>query len=398
MKKDWKYFLLLGICFGLLVFVEYVKPKKPDWKHSFSANDKIPYGAYVLRERLHDIFPGQEISNLNTTAYERNRDHPDDVKNYIYVNAYFKPDQEETNALLSMCEKGNNIFIAAYGFHGSFADTLGLKVEDHLFRIITEQTENDSIGVNFCNPALMKEDAPYYYKAKMASVYFSAFNAPNTAVLGTNNFGEAVFIKIPYGRGCFYLSSTPLAFTNYSLLWSGNEAYASGALSCLPLQNTMWEEYSKSGRREASTPIRYILNSEPLRWAYFITLGTLFCFIIFEAKRKQRIIPEIKPPENTTLEFAQTVGRLYFQYGNHKNIANKKILYFLDHLRNKYFMNNIAPDNEFIEKLAKKTGQDKKEIRKLIEYVLYIHSQKRTTEEQLLRLNRMIEEFMTREK
>ena len=58
-----------------------------------------------------------------------------------------------------------------------------------------------------------------------------------------------------------------------------------------------------------------------------------------QGKRKQRIIPVITPLKNTSLEFVETIGRLYYQKGTRSGIAHKKIIFFLDFIRTRY---NIA--------------------------------------------------------
>ena len=52
--------------------------------------------------------------------------------------------------------------------------------------------------------------------------------------------------------------------------------------------------------------------------------------MIFNAKRRQRVVPIINPLPNTTLDFTKTIGNLYYQEGNHQNIVDKKIIYFLE--------------------------------------------------------------------
>ena len=81
---------------------------------------------------------------------------------------------------------------------------------------------------------------------------------------------------------------------------------------------------------------RYIFTQPALTWAYYLVLIGLLFYALFAGKRTQRVIPVVEPPRNTSLEFAQTVGRLYFQQGDHDNLARKKIQYFLAGLRERY--------------------------------------------------------------
>lgn len=52
-------------------------------------------------------------------------------------------------------------------------------------------------------------------------------------------------------------------------------------------------------------------------------------------------------PKNTTLEFVKTVGNLFYRTQNHKNIAHKKITYFLNYLRTHYRLDTSHFNEEF---------------------------------------------------
>ena len=116
--------------------------------------------------------------------------------------------------------------------------------------------------------------------------------------------------------------------------------------------------------------------------------------MIFNAKRKQRIIPIIKPLANTTVDFTKTIGNLYFQEGNHDTIMEKKIIYFLEKIRHDYLIDTQILDEEFIKKVNQKTGKERQLIEKV---VLLIKRQRKTfksSEADLVELNRVIEKIL----
>ena len=133
------------------------------------------------------------------------------------------------------------------------------------------------------------------------------------------------FVKINFGEnnGAFYIHTNPFAFTNYHLL-DTKEDYAATVLSFLPKQQVIWDNYYKSGRKIISSPLHYILTSPALKWAFYTSVFTLLLFVIFRGKRTQRIIPVVEPLENSTVEFTQTIGELYYQSGDYTNIISKK--------------------------------------------------------------------------
>ena len=118
-----------------------------------------------------------------------------------------------------------------------------------------------------------------------------------------------------------------------------------------------------------------------------------YLFVIFKGKRTQRIIPVIDKLENSTVEFTQTIGELYYQYGDYSNIISKKIQYFLEFIRTKYFLDTNNLNNTFIEKLALKSTNTKEESKAMVDYLIYLKSKTYHTEDELIELNKKIETF-----
>jgi len=116
-------------------------------------------------------------------------------------------------------------------------------------------------------------------------------------------------------------------------------------------------------------------------------------FVLFNLKRKQKQIDIIKPNKNTTVQFTETVGRLYLQHQNNQNISEKIITYFYDYLRKKYFINTSVINNDFINSVSGKSGVDKKETAELFELINHIQQQEEVSNEELLALNLKIENF-----
>ena len=215
-------------------------------------------------------------------------------------------------------------------------------------------------------------------------------------MLGKNQDNEVNFIRIKYGRGNFFLSTVPLAFSNYHLLNEDNSGYVFRTLSCLPAQKTIWDDYYKDGNKFSSTPLKFIVSQEALRWAYYLALLSVILFIIFYGRRKQRIIPVVPPLSNTTLEFVRTVGNLYYQQKEHKNIAQKKINYFMDYLRNKYFIKSGTFDNEVLGKISDKSSFPIDKLKNMFSLIEQIKTCNNISETELVKINSQIEKFYKR--
>lgn len=393
MTKDRKYLLILGALVLVLVLVEYFKPQPLDWTPTLSAKDKIPFGTFILDDMLSDIFPEREVVNFNSTLYEMREEQAGNAKNIFILASSFAPDSLDMDALLRMVEEGSHAFIGANFFGSKFADTLNLQTGFELGQILRDETNKtkDSASLHFVNPHL--DTGAYYYQLENVSDYFKSFDTTRTTVLAVNEGQQPVYLTLPWGKGGFYLSSVPLAYTNYYLLKEDNYEYVAQSLSYLPVADVQWTEYYQMGRFESTSPLRFILNNPSLQWALYITLSGLLVFIIFESKRKQRVIPLMVPPKNTTLEFVKTVGNLFYRTKNHKNIAHKKITYFLNHIRAHYRLDTSRFDEEFREKLAKKSGKPREEVDALTHLIQKLEEQTEVSKEELLALNQKIDVF-----
>lgn len=394
MKSDRKYYILLAIAFIVFVVVEYNAPKPVNWIPSYSKKDKIPYGGYVIYDFLTDLFPGKNITEAKLAAYNF-LDDEDSGTNYIVVNNAFNPDTLDSRTIRNYVEVGNNVFIAAEDFNGALADSLKIKTAEDFFFM---NNSKDSISLNFTEKEFHAAK-DYKYRKGTVDYYFTNYDTAHTTILGKNSLGKPNYIRITYGGGAFYLSTVPLAFTNYNALKGENSEYISRALSYLPVADTRWDEFYKpNNHEEADTPLRFILNNDSLKRAYFIMMFGLLLYILFEGKRKQRIIPVIKPMENTSLEFVETIGMLYYQKGTNAGIAFKKIQFFHDHLRNVYNIKTISTGEDFYKTVSRKTGVEISEIRNLFTFINSVGKMGTVDEATLISLNNMIEDFYQKTK
>lgn len=395
MKENRKLNFLVLILILTLILLEVLRPKPIDWNTTFSKEDKIPYGNFILYDLLPTIFPEQGIETSYQPIYNQLQDSTlnSEKQNYLFINWNFDLDELDEEALLEFVMEGNNVFIATHFLSEQLADTLNLKVNRlGSFDFFGDEKSPDTIAFNFVHPDL-KSDSAYFLKKYIADDYFEEFDTLHTTILGVNGHDEANFIRTTFGEGSFYLHSNPIAFTNYNMVNNNNAEYVEKALSYLPVLPTYWDEYYNVGRQELQTPLRYLLSNDALRWALYISLIGLLLFILFEAKRKQRIIPVIQPVSNTSLEFTKTVGLLYYEHGDHKNLAEKKITYFLDFLRTRYFIRSIEYDTAFYEKIASKSGVDLLTVKLLFQKIITIRTKSDVLQEDLLEINQAMDNF-----
>jgi len=405
-KANRRYFIVLALCFIGLITIHYLSPKPINWLPSYSKNDKIPYGTSALRSALPLLFPGQAVRDESLPLYNSlQADNARARGNYIVINNDFHLDTLDLHTLLRYINRGNNAFVAAQDFDGAFGDSLKLEtaagfypghiagVDSATLAALRDGTNGLPV-INFSSPSL-HSDTGYVYMNCFRNTYFSRFDTLKAKVLGTNGDGQVNFISMQFGRGKLYISSVPDAFCNYHFVKERNDAYAIKALSYLPDAPITWDEYYKVNNKPEDSPLRVIFSKPALAMAYYVLMLSLLIFILIGIKRRQRIIPVIEPMRNTTLQFVDVVGALYYKSGNHKNIAEKKITYFLEYIRSHFQLQTNLFDEEFYKRVISLSGIEAEKIHTLFNYFALLQLKTTVTQEELLRLNALIEEFYT---
>ncbi|WP_179346187.1 DUF4350 domain-containing protein [Winogradskyella ursingii] len=386
---------IIGAVVLFMMIAEITKPKALNWRDSYSAADKIPLGCYVLFNEL-DTFTDKDILVSSETIYQYLKEiDTTERKSLILINNYISFDNEESDALLKFVEQGNSVFISSSYFYGNVMDSLKVSLERQYTNLYKKESKHQ-----FTSPILKKNNR--LFDQVIENSYFTSIDTLTTTVLGTmtikdeDNYDQlhTNFVKVPFGEndGMFLLHSNPFAFTNYHLL-NDKEDYAATVLSYIPDNQLIWDNNYKSGRKVIRTPLRYILSNTALKWSFYISMFGLILFVIFRGKRTQRIIPVIDKLQNSTVEFTQTIGELYYQHGDYTNIINKKIQYFLEFVRTNYYLDTSKLSAGFIEKLALKSSNTKEDAKALIDYLLFLKSKNHHTEQELIELNKKIEHF-----
>lgn len=371
-KNNKKAIYLLAFYFCLILVISYYWPQEVDWRPSYSAQHSKPYGAKVLRSELAYLFPDSEIMDSERPIFNTVHDtlEFDEKTAYVFLNKNFYTDSLELSRLYSFVSKGNTVFIAAEGYSENLLDTLNLDVvEDFMY-----PSEKDSVKYAFTARPFSKKEFEF---PKAQFLYtFEADSLFNGNVVSYVNYDiQFNQVIVPFGKGRFILNSNPLGFTNYNILKEGKSTYAANCLSYLGAHSKIiWDSYYKIGKPGRSkTPLAEILKIPGLRWAYWISLFTILLFMGFHSKRRQRIIPVEEELKNSSVEYVETMGNLYYNQASIKSIVLKKIEYFKSYLYRNYNMSNINFSEEDQKRLLAKTGKPKDEVAELftlIEQVL----------------------------
>lgn len=381
---------------------------KTNWRENYREKEKSPFGTYIIHKEANELFKDQEVVTLKENFYDYlyyNYDTTSaDYGNYICIkHTESKLTEDGVTDLLSFVYDGNSAFLSLNYFSAALIEQL---------EITTNNLDKDVYSVDDLKPLKGEfylednsfEKDTFNFDRNIRRHYFVTYNENKTIVLGSTKIdGEKVpnFLKIYHGKGAIYVHSNPVVFTNYYML-SGKESYAEKVLSYLPSSTVFWDpqikrsEYSNEDDDNTSV-FKFFLQHKTLTWFLFVALAGVLLFMLFNARRKQRAIPIIHPLENTTVAFTQTISSLYLKEQDHKNLVDKKIAFFLEKVRTKYLLNTNNLNKEFVHNLAAKSDNNIQNTNYLINTIITLHKKLECTQEELLVLHKMIDNFFKKQ-
>jgi hypothetical protein len=392
------YIFFLFVLIAGVVYVDAVRPKPVDWTPTYNLKDKIPFGLAIFDEQAPGLLPNNKINKVSQTIYE----HFEPLYNYdtlvddykvkgtvMHICDNYLIDEQSTKELFYFVGHGNSAFLSVENLPKIFTDSLKLKTDSQF-------DYKNKIDCWLINKGLGTKK--YDLHQGGSAFYFSSIDTLHTTVLGyqgNDQEKKVNFIKVPYRSGAFYIHLQPVAFTNYHLLKDDHSHYLEALMAYMPKGNLYWMIKEQNGLIQDGSPFQYILSQPALKWAWYLFLLGMLLFIIFNAKRRQRIIPIVKPLPNTTVDFTKTIGNLYYQEGDHQNLIDKKIIYFLERIRHEYLIETTNLDENFIKKLQAKTGKDIKDIEHLIYLINFQRrSYQQSIESDLIEINNAIEKII----
>lgn len=385
---------LFILAIGLILMIELLRPRPLDWGPSYTDTDQNTFGAYVLYQELPKVLDAK-IEAIEQDPFEFLLDSTYTTPStYFFLNDELNFDQQQVAELLDYAAAGNTVFLSARDFGYVLEDTLST------YTYIEYDYLESRIGTNFYNPNI-KTDSLTYYQRGVYPTIFSEIDTSAAKILGYYEFvdqeyqwdPEINFLSYKLGEGAILLHTLPEAFSNYYLLQQKTE-YPASILSYLEHKTLYWDTHMKSGRRESRSEMRFIFAQESLTWAYYVAWLGVLGLVFFKAKREQRPIPIIKPLENTSVAFAQTIGDLYFQHKDYEGIIKQRITFFLEQIRGKYQMGSQVLDQQWVERLAGKSGNDPEDVQKLVDQIEQFTKGGYRTEADLIQLNKNIEALL----
>ncbi len=417
----------LGVLALLLLILFARGSRGYQWREHYKYNSKDPYGTYVIGQLLDSYFPEHEVVIIEDSLsaslplLEDEAAILEDTASYVFIGEAMYMSEQDVDQLLGFVADGNRAFIACRTIP-----------YDLMFYLYTECDSiwwegygdlPDSVARFTLTHDNLKPAKPlrFTYSAKgQTGIYewqyidtmYVCDTESGIVPLGWMNDTLVNFALIQYGKGIVYLHTTPVLFTNIQIKEEKGLDYAGRVFSHLPEGDVYWDEHSRvslpvgralnnradpRGRFISSeSPLQFILKQPPLAWAWYLILAMGLLYMIFRARRKQRVIPVLEPNTNTSLEFISTIGRLYFLQNNHRQLALQQGKLFFNHVRERY---QLQPkDENWKSRLAARSGIDIQLIDKISGLDEQIRASAIIPDETLIHFHQTLEQFYQQSK
>lgn len=383
-------------------------PEKELMKQKLNKN-----GLYIIHKLMKtspNVASLTEIDNsIDTTLIISEGDLP---TIYMLIDNGIEMKSEEIKTLKDFVREGNAAFVSVLDFGEEFSDefcTGDFK--------ITNEMWDEGVNLNFTHETFNSDYSYFFqryqdnYQTYRGWSYFMPSNlkmsTDNVTTIGIETYLEnPIFIKIPHGKGYFYLHSIPEVFVNESMFSQDGFEYAQSVMSHLPKGHYKWHNHlnewdvrndidpnNADENIKKESPIQYILKDPNLRYAYLLLIIALLVYIIFKTKRKQKIIPTIEPNENSSLEFVETVSRLYLKQDKHYKFIKHYEQSFIHFIKDKYYIASESIDASFINSVAMKSDIASDLIEKIFNEFSKAKKAYSYSSDDLIRLHKKIEYF-----
>lgn len=407
MKKALPYILTALLISSVIIYLVALRPspksRKLSLKISLDKRDKNPYGAFVLHESLKKFFP--------RAGFKINYEYPGDSKVfghnpqnqlYVIVQQDFFPQDYEIDDLINYIQRGNSVFISTLNTNSQLSRFIRANVEksNYIDEDIIEY-DSDSMQAAITTPPFQGQ-RQYSYPGYRIESFLNRSDSSISEILGYGYNGEPNFIHLQKGNGHLYVHTSPIAFSNYFLLYDNNIQYFEKIFSLFPSATpvVIWDEYF--GRPHAKNNnkkqwFRFIMKNDYFRAGVLTALALLLIYTLTELRRRQRVIPIINSPTNDSLEFVKTMGLLYYERGDHGNLAQKMSAYFMEHVRSRYKIFAQTLDQDFVKELSYKSGVSESLIKDIVIQISRINNAETYSDTELIALQKNIEAFHNNE-
>ena len=390
MKSEYvKYGIYFFIAVLFVMLLQLYFPNPINWNKNFNTQNKDPYGLYVFNQELPNLLKDQKLNKTSLSPYEYFSDSlqsPINETTFLIVQNNNAFDKSSGIKLLEKVKEGADLVISLENYYYTFSNFL-----------------SDSLQVNFYNEKLNKlyfvheNFSKDTLEIKDTYNYIYTVKHPENHQVLARMEHNPVFISTKYGKGTIYLSSTPILLTNYYLLNEKKDfsKFTEAFASVIKKKNVIWfdENHDSNSQIQNQSIFKVLFKHQSLRFAWYTLIIGLILFVFFYGKRKQRIIPILEPLKNTTIEYIETVGNLYYQENNHTQLLDKQIKYALNQIRVEWHIPTQQMDEDFKKRLQQKSLASEETINDFVNFITHFDLKHNYSQSDLIRFNELIEKI-----
>lgn len=381
--------IIIGAIFGviiilLIVYFTYNQQQTFRWYPSYKENGDQPYDLGLLNKHLRNSYKMQSFQKRLAEELPKNAT---EKSAYLFIGETPFYTEAEAEMLRDYVRAGGKAFIATNRLPDSLIQFLIYGEEcgsyDDFWRGDLAYEYGSEITTRFEHPALNTrkykfESANQYTMFGSSWMYIESKRLCDQAenpmatvswIETSQNGTHANCVEMRVGEGFVYFHTNPILFTNYYFAKPEGFEYLTKLFAYMDTDVLYWDRASslppidrpfqrpRNNFASQRSPMQYIYSEQSLRWAWYLMLTLGIIYALFHAKRRQRIIPILEPNRNTSLEFVQTIGRLYFQQQDHRSILLKQMQLFLSHLRQRYHIVLRGEwDDNTVKRIAIRSG------------------------------------------
>lgn len=197
------------------------------------------------------------------------------------------------------------------------------------------------------------------------------------AYSGTN----PVAFRVRMGKGYAYYLPNKLFFSNYGVM-NCDKRFLEEIMSYVDGNYVVRLDVKyESGPAKKDPSLSYLTEQEALDLAYWLAVIAILLFLIFAARRKQNVIPEVTAPRNRTVDLVRHEGTLYQSQGDYLDLVQKKIVYFfsmIDHLLHVKLYEELTAEK--VARVALNAKMDTGKLRAFIELLYDVRDGKKAVD------------------
>lgn len=416
-----KMFIVVIILFMIvLVVVELKMPRKFDWETNYNHYDAQPFGCMVMDSVMSASTGGRYSASGKTLLQLKNENSRENV---MIVADRLDFDTLECQAIDTLLMRGVNILLSAQiaGYEASgFLHRYDINIDyayyqsySYGFMDIKENLKaekgkkstlvwtgkgNDGrqeefyVETGICNNFISSfsyndknDNYDYYYDDDNQAAVAEPEPEPEHVdykredliklVEDDNEELCAVIVADKRFRGRLIVVSNSLWFTNYGFTHDGSRQLAMRCISMLgdgPVIRLDTSLQDGKAYEESESPLRFLIKHRALRWALYLILLGIVLSMIFNCRRRQRVIPVVKKPENMAVKLIKHLGMLAYKKRDTGGLIESRYQMFEYEIRKRLLVDLNGDKEHAYSTIACATGLSEESVRSDLDDLMHV--------------------------